>query len=368
MITPPRLLLVALLATTSACASAPTRTVADIVAPTLATYRAHADSVVAAATAGRANAALAPQAAPTALDPSMREYALRNLDTLSAAAMLRGMFPDSTLRFAILGRRSIVLLGGPPDNVSKAIAALSHVDQPPGHVLIEATVIQFSREVVRQFALSLDQAAKGTVKDAAIQLGSLVNPAITFTSILGAGNTQGFRAGIDALENEQLARVIARPYLSARSGDSASITVGRDRYIVTTAFNGQASTGSQQVSTGVLLRLLPLTMPDSQVKLQISVEQSEFIPTEGDEALQVDKSTAQTMMQVRSGQTIVIGGLSVERDVRYDSGLPFLRRIWPFAAANSRGGDHKRQDIVILVTPYIWQPGTSLPGISAPPG
>lgn len=367
MPTPTRALIAATLVLLGACASAPTRSVSEIVAPSLAAHRAHTDSLLVAATAGRNTAAIPPDAPRAVLDSTMREYALRHLDTASAAGLLRGMFSESRLQFAVLGHQSTVLLGGPSGDVANALSALAFADQPPGHVLIEAVVIQFSRETLRQFALSLDQATKGTVSDAAVQLGSLVNPAIVFTSLLGAGNTQGFRAGIDALESEQLARVIARPYLSARSGDSASITVGRDRYIVTTAFNGQANMGSQQVSTGVLLSLMPVAMPDSQVRLQISVEQSEFIPTEGDEALQVDRSTAKTMMQVRSGQTIVIGGLSVERDTRYDAGLPFFRRLWPFAWTNSRGSDRLRQDVVILVTPYLWHPGSTLPAGITPP-
>jgi type II secretory pathway component GspD/PulD (secretin) len=338
--------------------------VSEIVSPVLTSHRARSDSLIKAAVGDISTPAPLPAATLAPLDSGLTEYRLKHLDTLSAGALLRGLFPDNSptgLRWAVMGRRSMVMLAGAPPVVNQAVSALTHADIAPGHILIEATVVQFNREVVRQFALSLDQAAKGTVRDAAVQLGSLVNPAVTFTSVLGSGNTQGFRASIDALENEQLARVIARPYVTARSGDSASVTVGRDRYIVTTAFGGNVNSGSQQVTTGVLLRFLPLAMPDSMVKMAVSVEQSEFIPTEGNEAVQVDKSAATTIMQVRSGQTIVIGGLSVERDSRYESGLPFLRRLWPFAATNARGTDHKRLDVVILVTPYLWTPGTVVP-------
>jgi type II secretory pathway component GspD/PulD (secretin) len=362
--------IVVLALATVGCASATThRSVDEVVSPVLAASRARTDSLIAVGSGGAPRrGAAAPAATPTT-DSSFREIPLRYLDTLAAGALLRDMYRDTSaagLRFSVLGRRSMVILSGTPAQMRRAATILDRADQPPGHILIEATVIQFSREVLNQFALAVDQAAKGTVKDAAVQLGSLVNPAVVFTSLLGSNNSQSFRASITALESEQLATVIARPYLSARSGDSANITIGRDRYVVTAAPTGVGNVSSQQVTTGVLLHLLPLIMPDSQVKLDVRVEQSEFIPTEGNETVQVDRSAAATIMQVRSGQTIVIGGLSLKRDSRYNAGVPWFRRI-PFLGGQ-QGKDVKNTDVAILVTPYIWQPGTALPtGVPTPP-
>lgn len=362
------LLLVALFAIGACAPARVTPSVSTIVTPLLTDFRARADSLTAAVNASDSTASrgIATTEARFTDEGGVREVRLRHLDTLGASGLLSNLFANDTLRavkFSILGRRSSVLLVGNPAGVEAATQALLRADEPAPHVLIEATVVQFTRETLRQFALALDQGTKGSVKDAAISLGALQAPAVIFTSILGSANPQGFRASIDALENEELAQVIARPYLSARSGDSANVSIGRDRYVVAAApLTGGGLSSAQQVSTGVLLRLLPHVLPDSQVRVEISVEQSEFIPTEGNEALQLDKSAAQTVMQIRTGQTIVIGGLSVQRGSRYQGGVPWIGRIpglsWLFS---QRGSDETRRDVVILITPYIWTPGTRLP-------
>lgn len=356
------------LLTLVACAPAQvTPSVSTIVTPLLQDFRDRADSLSAAVNAQRAaTGAPAPSPEPRFSDVGgVREVRLRNLDTLGAAGLLTNLFANDSIRsvkFSILGRRSSVLLVGSPVGIDAATQALLRADEPAPHVLIEATVVQFTRETLRQFALAIDQGTKGSVKDAAISLGALQAPAVIFTSILGSANPQGFRASIEALENEELAQVIARPYLSARSGDSANVTIGRDRYVVAAAPLNAGFSSAQQVSTGVILRLLPHVLPDSQVRVEISVEQSEFIPTEGNEAVQLDKSSAQTVMQIRTGQTIVIGGLSVQRGSRYQGGVPWFGRIPGLGRLFSqRGADSSRRDVVILITPYIWTPGTQLP-------
>lgn len=385
----------------SACATLPPeRPVGEVIGPIIAAGRARMDSLARVAAATQAITPVPPPAPPP--NPRLREVPLTYLDSLGATYVMQSLFgnpspvgfptptnpvgfatpsnvvgsatpstaigfanppnPAGGLRFAVLGRRSMVLLSGDTSLVAAAAAALARADQPNPHILLEALVIELDRQTLLALGLSLDSLAKGTIKTGAIDIGDLGNPAVAFTSALGTNAAQTFRASIQALENEQRAHVVARPFLSARSGDSAGITIGRDRYIVTGSAAGLGTIGSQQVTTGVILHFVPVALPDSQVLVALDVEQSVFIPTEGNEAVQVDKQTANTTMQVRSGQTIVIGGLTLQRDERFASGLPWFAKI-PIIGSlfGQRGTNVKNQDVIILVTPWLWQPGTRLP-------
>lgn len=389
----PRHRSIAALVLLSACATLPPeRPIGEIIGPVIAAGRARMDSLALVAGATEAIKSVTPAAPPP--NSRLREVPLTYLDSLGATSLLQSLFaspsipvtfatpsnpvgfatpsnavgfanppnPAGGLRFAVLGRRSMVLLSGDTSLVAAAAAALARADQPNPHILLEALVIELDRQTLLALGLSLDSLAKGTIKNGAINIGDVENPAVVFTSTLGTNAAQTFRASIQALESEQRAHVVARPFVSARSGDSAGITIGRDRYIVTGSAAGLGNLGSQQVTTGVILHFVPVALPDSQVLVALNVEQSVFIPTEGNEAVQVDKQTANTRMQVRSGQTIVIGGLTLQRDERFVSGLPWFARIPVIGSLfGQRGTSVNDQDVIILITPWVWQPGTLLP-------
>jgi type II secretory pathway component GspD/PulD (secretin) len=328
--------------------------------------RGRMDSMLVALRSATPRAVVAPVAPIVVGGPT--EVELAHLDSAGATMLLQALYPSggfggsSSVRWAVLGRRSRVLLSGDSAQVAGARAALLTADQPVEHVLLEALVVQVDRETLEELAFALDQGATGSVSDAAVAFGSLTNPAITFSSLLGAGRTQQFRAAVDALEAREMAYVLARPFLSTQSGDPARISIGRDRYIVTGSPAGFGNLGSQQVQTGTILDLRPLVVGDSQVVVMVDVEQSTFVPTEGNEAVQVNRAQANSRVRVRTGETILIGGLALDSDVRFQSGLPWIARI-PLVGAlfGSRGRERVGRELLILITPHIWRPGMAMP-------
>ena len=74
------------------------------------------------------------------------------------------------------------------------------------------------------------------------------------------------------------------------------------------------------------------------------------------------RRSAQTAMNVESGQTIAIGGLNYARSGTGNSGLPWLRNV-PVVnmfAAKQEGLDTQEQ-VIIYLTPRIWEPGMKVP-------
>src|SRR5690606_19388354 len=129
---------------------------------------------------------------------------------------------------------------------------------------------------------------------------------------------------------------------------------------------GAAVTALEPIEAGVTLKITPTLMPRDLIRMVVDIEDSQFVVTgasaPGDITTEVDKSVATTVMQVANGQTIIIGGLTRHQVSRGNAGFPWLRRVPPFSLLFGNQADMTTNDeVVIYVTPYIWQPGLKSP-------
>jgi type II secretory pathway component GspD/PulD (secretin) len=112
------------------------------------------------------------------------------------------------------------------------------------------------------------------------------------------------------------------------------------------------------------MSITPTVLADGRVRMVVDVENSEFIDTAENPsiAVEVDKNKATTIMQVESGQSVIIGGLTFQRTGQSTSGLPWLRHIPLLNIFTSHIRDSTvRQEVLIYVTPYVWSPDLATP-------
>jgi general secretion pathway protein D len=168
---------------------------------------------------------------------------------------------------------------------------------------------------------------------------------------------------------DQLEQRRRRPFdvhsLVWRSGEAANLDINRERTYLTTQTDQQTGLlqpGSVQVQSGIEFRMTPTVLPGNQVRVDMHVEESAFIPAEMNVASERDANIAESSMQVASGQTIVIGGLMLDRSTDTDYGIPLLHRIpilkYLFGSYNRTG---RQMQVVIFVTPRIWDPTLDAP-------
>lgn len=305
-------------------------------------------------------------------DAIARTIPLKYLDVATAANLLGGLYPTTTssygsstptVTYGQQPKTNTLFLFGPPNDVDKAAAIVRKADRNPSHVLIEALVIEFDADVFEQFAADISKLSSGPFSNIITNFGSLTGNALNFTYMPGAGNRTELTAFINVLVSLNKARLISRPYVSTLSGETANINITRNRYVVVeTGQNGATVTATSAVSSGVVMNITPTVLPDDMIRMTVDVEDSQFIPTVQDVAVEVDKNAAQTVMRVESGQTIVIGGLVLNRHTTGNSGLPWLRSV---PGVNLLFADQElsrsEQEILIYVTPHIWTPDMTTP-------
>jgi len=302
------------------------------------------------------------------------EVPIRNLDTTAAIELLNGLYPDKipqgrAVDFSPVAASNRIFLRGPQNEVSQAIQTLMKADLEIEHVVIEVLVVEFSSGALEELGTKLKGYNDGKYGDMGVDFGNIGGDIITFSRLTeegvlaSASNLTRFSAVVNMLVSDNKARLISRPYISTLSGRKARINIASDRYVIVDDVEGRSSTTS--ITAGVILQIAPTVIPDGTLRMNITVEDSQFSDVNiANVSTEVKKNTAETVMQVENGQTIVIGGLILNRRAWANTGFPFLRHI---PVVNLLFSDEKsiveEREVAIYVTPHIWKPGMVSPMI-----
>jgi len=336
-----------------------------------------------AAPAPTAEGEAPPAAAKKPPDPEITvEHSLANLSVKSANQVLTKLFPGGgegegaaaggSVLFSVEETRNTVIIKGKRSQVQKVKRVLRTIDRSPQHVLIEVLVLEVDSDALEELNVGITDYASKRYSGLATAIG--VEGSNTLTAIYnnvrrGEVNSEGTALGFTAnlkftgiaklLFKKDLARIIARPYLASLTGKESVLQITEDRSIVVSEGNASST---KEISSGVSLKITPTVHLSGVIEMSVDVEQSGFIPTTGNVATSKDTNKATTIMQVPSGQSIIIGGLMFNSRSASNAGLPWLRRI-PFLNlfTSSRQRTHVDKEVLIVVTPHLYSPGLRTP-------
>ena len=295
---------------------------------------------------------------------SYESYHLKYLDPDAAWTLLDGLFPPGPMgRLVTFGKqpeRNGIFLAGTGVGVRQAIQVLSRADRPQPTVLLEALVIEFDSDAFEQMSSNLKNLQRRTIGPLTTAIGDPGSAALVFTQTPGVSNPQVYTAIINMLMSNDKARLISRPFVSTLSGRPALIDVSGSRYVVVQQVQGGGASvvGTQPINSGVTMNITPTVVAENMIRVSLDIQDSQFVPTSGNIAVEVNKHSAKSMVQVRDGQTIIIGGMTLKRRTSSNAGLPLLRHIpllnLIFA---SQSQTQRNQEVAMYITPHIVEPG-----------
>ena len=254
-----------------------------------------------------------------------------------------------------------VQFAGSAENVAN-IATVSG----PQQVMLQVTVAEVNREAVKQLGINIS----GTAVIGGASVGLLNSPAIGGASNVittnggsASGNFLGasITAQLRALERNSALRTLAEPNLTAMSGQEAEFLAGGDFPVPSSIDNGQVSYSFKEF--GVKLKFTPTVRSNGIIGLVVDTSVSE--PSiEGGFAVGgitipgTKNRQAKTSVELGAGETLAIGGLMQDSVRQQINKLPFLGDL-PILGTLFRSRDYIRSktELVILVTPYLAQPG-----------
>lgn len=227
-------------------------------------------------------------------------------------------------------------------------------------VLLHIKVYEVSRTKLRQLGFDFIQlSAAGSFVGSSISGilagggSTAVSGASTFAFQAVDGGSSFFGV-LNALRQNDLAKILSEPTLVAQSGRPAYFRVGGE--IPYSVSQGLGAVSIEWKNYGTRLDFVPFVLGNGRIRLEVRPQVSEVDNTRstvnGVPAIKIRESD--TGVELDAGQTLAIAGLVQTRVEAQNRGLPWISEV-PYLGALFRRVKEENNEIetLILVTPEI---------------
>lgn len=257
-------------------------------------------------------------------------------------------------------------------------------------ILLKVRFASLDRSKERDLGLNLFSTG-ATNSIGQISTGQFSPPTVTFSGTGGATasvtnglNLQIFRpdlnlgATIQALQTLGVVQVLAEPNVLAEDGKEASFLAG-GQYPYPVVQNAGAG-GSPTVTIefkqyGIQLNFIPTITPRNTIQLQVApsvsaLDYANGVSLNGFQVPGLDERDVNTEVELKNGQSFVIGGLLDNRETKTFEKIPFIGDVPILGKFFQSVKDQKNNtELVVIVTPEIVkpiEPGQPQPKITYP--
>lgn len=272
------------------------------------------------------------------------------------AKQLATVIPTSS--FTVDPRTDTVIVSGTPDIIQSARNFLALSDVPAPQVVFEVKVLDVTRNAnldvgqnwVGSSALDLFenclQCPPGTTVPVTTVSGNPI-AAQPFTR-----NALFIQGQLNYLITHNEASVLANPRVAALDNQSANLLVGQTYPLVYyDPRSGQFQ--AQYIDIGIKIIITPVVNTDGYITTTMHVERSSIVGLVQQFPI-LDNRKAESILRVKDGDTIVLGGLLDDETTENISKIPLLGDI-PILGAFFRNVVRTKthQEVVFLITPHI---------------
>lgn len=273
-----------------------------------------------------------------------------------------------------------------PEKIRKIEALVEAYDEKSREVLIEAKVIEVRLKDDYKFGVDWEAVFNNLLnskRNFNLNIGSafeqITQQASTDTlffrraatvpgaRVIGTGNLTGsvqqLNGVLDALKQIGDTKILSNPRVTAISGQEAVFKViTRQAFVTDTVVqNPAAATTAENVTfidVGVNLKITPTINPDHYITLKIKPEVSSVTSTlltaQGNSIPIVSSQELETIVMVKDGVTIILGGLIQDRIRTTTSRVPVLGNM-PLVGMLFRKDvhDNEKTELVFFLTPTV---------------
>lgn len=252
--------------------------------------------------------------------------------------------------------QNALVIHATPSRYKELLKLLEQLDRMPGQVALQVVVAEVTLSDTVESGI--EWLYNSTANKPKALTGNL-SPAtgnLTLNLIDGDWNIN-----LKMLESNSDLRVLSRPYLLVRDGESASINAGDQVPIInsttsSTQTPGVIQTDVQYRNTGISLSVTPIINAEGLVSLQISQETSAAKASSniGVTTPTITNRSISTSVLAGNGQTVVLGGLIIDDLSTADQKVPLLGDLPLLGRLFQQSGESaKRTELMVLITPRI---------------
>jgi type IV pilus assembly protein PilQ len=298
-----------------------------------------------------------------------------------------------------MGRSKVLIVTDIAPALDRLKEALTQIDVMQKQVLIEARIMEVSRDRLKDIGfdygtgttgadsdtpVAIPSGSKGNASIAGSNIGAQVTPAAFNPKASGATGIVGFspfntgmqlvykhltgtkfEVIVHALEEDVRTNTLSAPKLMAMNNQEATILVGTRYPILKTEVNGTPGQATTTVTLdyyqdiGIQLNVVPQIGADNTVNMVVHPAVTAKTGVLGDNQYPIiDTREAETRIVMKDGETVVIGGLLKDIRTKGRQGIPFLGSIPLFGGLFTREtNDVQKIDLLIFLTAHVIKEG-----------
>ena len=311
-------------------------------------------------------------------DLMIRTFYLSNAKAKDMAVLLKGMLDSK--RMHANEQLNTIVLRDQPEKIELAEKIILANDRQDSEVLFEVEVLEVNRTVNQTYGLSYPKQIAAALVPPGFTgvISGDIGQQFTYQQLTSLDqNSYLFKlptnVQLDFFKQITNSKTLASPKLRVLNNKKAEINIGNKQPILLSTTNvlpGQAATGAVPTTstvtsiefrdTGVKLTVEPTIRLVNDLALKMKIE----IVTLGDQVLlqanppitqfTFGNRSAETMLNIKDGETIVLGGLIQEQDQRTKVTIPWIGDLpvigdWISSFKTQR----VTTEVILTITPHI---------------
>ncbi len=250
-----------------------------------------------------------------------------------------------------------------PERITDIRKAVTAFDDETREVFIEAEIVQIILN--REFRRGIDWEV---LRDKLDTMDLTADFSTTFTGSsmevsVGAVATNKYNAVLQLLKTYGDTKVLSHPKLAVVNNEEAKILVGtKDVYVTQTLSQGESTTVTSEsiefIDVGVKLTVVPTINKEGfvtmKIKPEVSTVTNEIETQLGSRIPIVETTESETVVKIKDGNTIIIGGLMKEEKTDTTTGFPILSKIPVLGALfGNKYTQNRNSETIVFITPHI---------------
>jgi general secretion pathway protein D len=298
-------------------------------------------------------------------DLKVRTFYLANLKAQKAIGLLSKILKARDI--TANEKLNSLVVRGSKEVIEIASKIIEANDRLPAEVLMNVEILEVSKTKEQQFGLEYS-------KSFTIGIGETTDGISSDTGLVGWISM----ADLDKLSNKELimttpqatlnllkqdtdTKILANPQLRVKNGEKASILIG-ERIPLRVNRRVDSSTGDvtsdyQYHDVGVKMEVEPVINMDGEISMSILLDVSSLGPNVGtadDPQYSINTRTAQSVLTVKDGDSVIFGGLikDIEREtirkVPLIGDIPVIGHLF-----SNQDSNNLETDIIMVIKPVI---------------
>ena len=293
-------------------------------------------------------------------DQIVKTFYLNTANPKDVESLIKTVLDAKTL--VVNERAGAIVMRDTPENVRMAEKLVASIDLAEPEVMMEVEVLELSRSKLQQLGITYPSSANLSISPVSGGTGGLVLSDLHKQSS-GTITVSALGVTLDALKQDSVGSTLASPRIRARNKEKAKILIGSREPVISTAATASgnggivSNTSVQYLDVGLTLDVEPTIYADNDVAIKLNLEVSSIIKQVNvgqTIAYEIGTRNASTLLQLKDGETQILGGLIQDEDTRSASKIPGLGDMPLLGRLFSNHNDKKdRTEVVLAITPRV---------------